>query len=107
MNESSAGSCLTCQSAYLHRRAESTKQQRLGRAHKNAKLTVLAHRLLLHRTAVHGVHQLHAIANAENRHADGEEARVEFGRVGAVHGLRSARDDDGLEATGELAERRI
>eukprot|EP00964_Phaeocystis_antarctica_P150433 scaffold117838_cov75-Phaeocystis_antarctica.AAC.1 len=70
-------------------------EQRAAVHQIDLELPILALLLPRHGAAVHVVHELHAVADAEDWEPEREELRVVLGRVRIVHRLRPARDDDG------------
>ena len=66
-------------------------EQGAGPLHREHAVAVLARLTRRDLTAEKVPHQLHAIANAEDRHAEAENLRVRVRRLAGVHALRPAR----------------
>lgn len=76
----------------------SSPKQRTQRHHLNIVCTILPDRLQVHGPAELAIDHLHAIANAQHRQAQLENVRIVLGRIGGVHRIRAARNDDALVA---------
>ena len=61
------------------------EQAGLGFIHRNAGTAIFALRAFLDGSAVQVGHQLHAVANAQHRHAEREYRHIDFGRVRVQH----------------------
>ena len=73
-----------------------SREQLVARDRRHLGLAVLALRTGLNRAAKLLAHELHAVADAEDRDAQVEDLRIDTRRAFFEHAVRSAREDDAL-----------
>jgi hypothetical protein len=75
-------------------------EERSARRRREHGLPVLAVPRALHLAAQHVAHELHAVADADDRHAELEDLRVAARRLALVDAVRPAREHDAARVAG-------